>query len=404
MKKFFKNYSVILCLMLAYFAVNFDKSLMSIAAVPIAAQFHFSKTQIGLLMSAYSLGYAIVSFPGGWLSDKFGYKRVILISMAVATVTAIFFPLASILTLLILIRFIMGFAHGSVPSGTTKAIAMNYEKDRRVIIQSFWYVAQNIAAFAATYIGARIIAVNYQYAYFAAAALYVVTVLLLIKLLPDIRASRSEKKTDVSAKASDRVSLRELFRDKNIWIFMLSIFTFNLVLNGSNNWYATFLHSRYNISIVQIGTILSLSSLVSIACSPLTGWLLSKPFKNRENWFVFLSAVATAVLYVGVVSGNSLTLSIVCIYIAAYTAMFPFVTIKTLPHRLIAERNIGSAMGVITAISSLGGFVAPTLLGYITDFSSGSFTYAYYCLAGVIIIGGLICLFGLKTQKAPDKA
>ena len=67
MKKFIEKYYVIILLMLAFFAINFDKGLIGMAIIPIREKFGLSATQAGLMMSAYSLGYAIVSLPGGWI-------------------------------------------------------------------------------------------------------------------------------------------------------------------------------------------------------------------------------------------------------------------------------------------------------------------------------------------------
>lgn len=396
MKAFIKKYHVIICLMLVFFAVNFDKGLIGMAIIPIREKFGFSATQAGLMMSAYSLGFAIVSLPGGWIADKFGYKKVLIACLSLATVCAVVFPFASVLVLFITIRFLMGFSQGSVPSATTKGIALNYDKESRVMIQSVWFVAQNIAGFAATYIGARIIAVNYQYAYWTAAALYVVVFLLILKKLPNIK-SAEPKETEKSNQPKVRIS--DVFKDRNMWIFAICIFIFNLILNGSNNWYATFLSTNFNKEMVEIGNILSLSSLISIGCSPLTGYLLSKVFRGKENWFIFLSTILTAILFIVMVKGNILMLSVVCIYVAAYSGMFPFVAIKTLPQKLIAEEYIGTTMGVITAVSSFGGFVAPTLIGAILDMGGGEFSNAYIALAILGLIAGFIALFGLKLPK-----
>ena len=350
MKSFVKKYHVIICLMIVFFAVNFDKGLIGMAIIPIREQFGLSATRAGLMMSAYSLGFAIVSFPGGIISDKFGYKRVLMACLALATVCAFVFPFASVLTMFIVIRFLLGFSHGSVPSATTKGIALNYDKEKRVMIQSVWFIAQNIAGFAATYIGARIIAVNYQYAYWVAAVLYVIAFLLILKNLPNIKEAEAKEKATVDNKNKAKIS--DVFKDRNMWIFAICIFVFNLILNGSNNWYATFLSTNFNKDMVEIGSILSLSSLISIGCSPLTGYLLSKVFKGKENWFVFLSTIITAILFTVMVKGNVLALSVVCIYVSAYSSMFPFVAIKTLPQKLVSEEYIGTTMGVITAVSS----------------------------------------------------
>lgn len=402
MKSFVKKYHVIICLMIVFFAVNFDKGLIGMAIIPIREQFGLSATQAGLMMSAYSLGFAIVSFPGGIISDKFGYKRVLMACLALATVCAFVFPFASVLTMFIVIRFLLGFSHGSVPSATTKGIALNYDKEKRVMIQSVWFIAQNIAGFAATYIGARIIAVNYQYAYWVAAVLYVIAFLLILKNLPNIKEAEAKEKATVDNKNKAKIS--DVFTDRNMWIFAICIFVFNLILNGSNNWYATFLSTNFNKDMVEIGSILSLSSLISIGCSPLTGYLLSKVFKGKENWFIFLSTIITAILFTVMVKGNMLALSVVCIYVSAYSSMFPFVAIKTLPQKLISEEYIGTTMGVITAVSSLGGFVAPTLIGAILDLGGGEFSNAYITLAVLGVIAGIVALFGLKLPKTEKQA
>ena len=388
--------------MIVFFAVNFDKGLIGMAIIPIREQFGLSATQAGLMMSAYSLGFAIVSFPGGIISDKFGYKRVLMACLALATVCAFVFPFASVLTMFIVIRFLLGFSHGSVPSATTKGIALNYDKEKRVMIQSVWFIAQNIAGFAATYIGARIIAVNYQYAYWVAAVLYVIAFLLILKNLPNIKEAEAKEKATVDNKNKAKIS--DVFTDRNMWIFAICIFVFNLILNGSNNWYATFLSTNFNKDMVEIGSILSLSSLISIGCSPLTGYLLSKVFKGKENWFIFLSTIITAILFTVMVKGNVLALSVVCIYVSAYSSMFPFVAIKTLPQKLVSEEYIGTTMGVITAVSSLGGFVAPTLIGAILDLGGGEFSNAYITLAVLGVIAGVVALFGLKLPKTEKQA
>lgn len=402
MKSFVKKYHVIICLMIVFFAVNFDKGLIGMAIIPIREQFGLSATQAGLMMSAYSLGFAIVSFPGGIISDKFGYKRVLMACLALATVCAFVFPFASVLTMFIVIRFLLGFSHGSVPSATTKGIALNYDKEKRVMIQSVWFIAQNIAGFAATYIGARIIAVNYQYAYWVAAVLYVIAFLLILKNLPNIKEAEAKEKATVDNKNKAKIS--DVFKDRNMWIFAICIFVFNLILNGSNNWYATFLSTNFNKDMVEIGSILSLSSLISIGCSPLTGYLLSKVFKGKENWFIFISTIITAILFTVMVKGNVLALSVVCIYVSAYSSMFPFVAIKTLPQKLVSEEYIGTTMGVITAVSSLGGFVAPTLIGAILDLGGGEFSNAYITLAVLGVIAGIVALFGLKLPKTEKQA
>src|SRR5436190_23955769 len=54
-----------------------DRFNMNVAAKYIQQEFSFSDVQIGSLLSAFVLGYAVFQAPGGWLGDKFGARSVL---------------------------------------------------------------------------------------------------------------------------------------------------------------------------------------------------------------------------------------------------------------------------------------------------------------------------------------
>jgi MFS transporter, ACS family, glucarate transporter len=54
-----------------------DRVNISIAGHLIAQQFHLSNPQLGLVFSAFLVGYMLFQIPGGWLADRFGPRRVL---------------------------------------------------------------------------------------------------------------------------------------------------------------------------------------------------------------------------------------------------------------------------------------------------------------------------------------
>jgi len=54
-----------------------DRFNMNVAAKYIQREFSLSDIQIGSLLSAFALGYALFQAPGGWLGDRFGARRVL---------------------------------------------------------------------------------------------------------------------------------------------------------------------------------------------------------------------------------------------------------------------------------------------------------------------------------------
>ena len=61
---------VLIVILLLAAVVNYlDRANLSIANTTIAAEFGFSPTQMGLLLSAFLWPYALANLPAGWLVD-----------------------------------------------------------------------------------------------------------------------------------------------------------------------------------------------------------------------------------------------------------------------------------------------------------------------------------------------
>lgn len=74
---------VILFLFLAGVINYLDRSALSIAAPFIQDDLTLSATQMGLIFSSFSIGYAIFNFLGGVASDRYGAKLTLFVAMVV---------------------------------------------------------------------------------------------------------------------------------------------------------------------------------------------------------------------------------------------------------------------------------------------------------------------------------
>ena len=77
---------LITALMFGYSLIYMDKNMISTAIIPIAEQFNLSTSQTGLIMSLFFLGYSLMQIPSGWLADKIGYKKVLILSLSLVAV------------------------------------------------------------------------------------------------------------------------------------------------------------------------------------------------------------------------------------------------------------------------------------------------------------------------------
>ena len=74
--------------------------------------------------------------------------------------------------------------------------------------------------------------------------------------------------------------------------------------------------------------------------------------------------------------------------------------IFTTPHRVVDERNVGTAFGLVNFGGQAAGIISPTIMGALINASGGSFNTSFVFLAIVCAIAALISLT-LPVKKSP---
>ncbi|MCQ9288612.1 MFS transporter [Staphylococcus gallinarum] len=118
-----------------YFAIAFfiigviaymDRSNISIIAGPMMEDLHMNKTQFGLLASFFSLGYALMQVPSGFLAEKFGSKKMLTIALVWWSAFTILTGVVKNHGVLYAVRFLFGV--GEAPMYPSNAV-----------FNSFWF-------------------------------------------------------------------------------------------------------------------------------------------------------------------------------------------------------------------------------------------------------------------------
>ena len=99
-----------------------DRAAFSIIAPMASKNLGLTPSQLGLVFSAFFVGYAIFCFVGGYFSDRVGPKRVLIIAVSVWSVfcalTGAVFSFASLL----IVRVFFGFGEGPFASTGSKMV------------------------------------------------------------------------------------------------------------------------------------------------------------------------------------------------------------------------------------------------------------------------------------------
>ena len=102
---------VALCFVSALFE-GLDIQSMGVAAPKLAPAFHLGLGQLGIVLSASTFGLMLGAAGGGWLSDRFGRRSVLVFSMIALGVFSLATTIAATVQSLLLARVLAGIGLG----------------------------------------------------------------------------------------------------------------------------------------------------------------------------------------------------------------------------------------------------------------------------------------------------
>ena len=115
---------VLIALCLMYLVFYIDRVNIATVAPSMTADLGLSNTQFGLAVSAFAYPYALFQLIGGWIGDKFGPRRTLIVCGLVVGVATAMTGLVGGLGSLIAIRVALGFGEGSAFPAATRAMAL----------------------------------------------------------------------------------------------------------------------------------------------------------------------------------------------------------------------------------------------------------------------------------------
>lgn len=143
-------YSLLLVVITLTFIDRFN---MNVAAKYIQQEFSLSDVQIGSLLSAFVLGYALFQAPAGWLGDRFGARRILTLAIVLWSVFTALTAVAPNLPLRTwfgvaasfwIVRFLIGVGESPALSNTNKMIGRWMPVNERARGSSLFLVAVGI--------------------------------------------------------------------------------------------------------------------------------------------------------------------------------------------------------------------------------------------------------------------
>ena len=108
------RYHVVLLAAVAVFICYMDRVVISIAIIPMAADFGWSPEEQGRVLSSFFVGYLLTQIAGGWLAERLGGNVVLGAGVVFWSLFTLLTPVAAAggLAALLMARVLMGVGEG----------------------------------------------------------------------------------------------------------------------------------------------------------------------------------------------------------------------------------------------------------------------------------------------------
>jgi len=393
-----KSRNLILALLfLGWSLGNLDRYIMNYAVVSITGDLSLDASSTGIILSAFFLGYAIMQIPGGWLADKFGAKRVLLMAVIMWSIFTGLTAVAWSLTAMIVIRFLFGIGEGGFQPASSKIIATIFPKEERGRAMSIMLTSGGIVSLIVPLLAAYLLGtIGWRMMFIIIGAIGAIIALLYWKYikLPQEQAVQVERDENVSPK----VCLKELFKTPLMWNLIIAYFCIYAVNWGLVSWIPTYLQKNRGLDLMSIGWAQTIPAITTIIGVYGSGFIIDKLPRGLDKILGSISCAVIGILLYLMFTAKSVSLfisyqTVVSIFIAFVITLLPAIVLKKLPSSIT-----GSAMGVANTGGQLAGFVTPMAIGFMVDAFNGSFDAAFWMLIGFAAIC-IISLLTLNDQK-----
>ncbi|CAI8941841.1 Sugar phosphate permease [Brevibacillus sp. IT-7CA2] len=395
---------ILALLFLGWALGNLDRYVMNYAILSITEDLQLSASSTGLLLSSFFAGYALMQMPGGWLADRFGSRKVLIVSVVMWSIFTGLTGAAWSMASMILIRFLFGIGEGGFQPASSKIIATIFPVKERSRAMSVMLSSSAIVGLFSPILSVWMIqTMGWRTMFVIIGAIGAIIAFLFWRY---IKLPQAESATNTIGSAQPKTSVAMLFKTPLLWSLLIAYFSIYAVNWGLVTWMPTYLSKVRGLDMISLGWLQTIPGFATLVGIYVSGYVLDKLPKGREKIIGSLSCVVVAVLLYFMFTASSVTMfityqAIVSLFLSFVIILLPSVVLKNLPAAVA-----GTGMGIVNTGGQLAGFITPMAIGFIVEAFNGSFDAAFWMLIGfaVICIGALLSLNYEKGELLKQNA
>ncbi len=387
-------------LLAAILFINYvDRGLLPAAASLIQTELALRPARLGMLLSAFFWTYALVQIPVGWIAERVGAGRVLVVGLVLWSSATMLSGLATSFSALLVLRLVLGLGESTGFPCVSKLLAAAVPVEGLGTangIVGFSYLFG--PAFGTCLGGIMMAHAGWRAAFLGFGALS------LLWLWPWSRLAGRTPRATPAVAADAGPPFAALLRERALWGASLGHFAANYTYYFMLSWLPYYLVRERGFSTVAMAKVAGSAYLVTAVCALAAGVLIDRRVRGGGSAnFAYKSIMVAAHLgavisMLGMALGPK-PLAIPCIFLYMTLCGASSPGIYAIAQILAGPQATGRWVGIQNAVGNLAGIVAPALTGLIIE-RTGHFTAALVLCAAVSLIG-LYGWVGMLPRLAP---
>ena len=394
-------------IMLLYFISYIDRVNIGFAALTMNKDLGFTSSVFGFGAGIFFLGYFLFEVPSNIILEKVGARLWIARVMITWGIISAAFAFIQGEISFYVFRFLLGVAEAGFFPGIILYLSYWFPARRRAQVVSFFMAAAPISTVLGSPLSSALLEMHgvlglkgWQWMFLLEAIPAVILGFVVFFFLTD----RPEKATWLASDERDWLvstmnaehAAKGAKAHHSIWSGLsdMRVLALSLIYFGTSaglytlGIWAPQIIRQFDLSTMQVGLLNAVPPTVAIVAMII--WARHSDRTAERTWHVVIACLVAAVgLALAGLAGSVVTVvaALTLVNIGISSAKPP---LWSMPTMFLSGSAAAAGIATINSIGNLGGFVGPTVIGWIKD-TTGSF------LGGLYFVAGLLCLSAVLT-------
>jgi MFS family permease len=390
---------VVFLLTLALLINYIDRGNLATAGPLLLNELKLSSTQLGTLLSAFYIAYAVAMVPAGWLADRYGAKLVLGIGVATWSVATFMTGFVHSFAALLVLRLLLGLGESPIMPGTSKLIRTRVGSARIGLANGVVGFGYQIGPAVGTFAGGLLMArLGWRPVFMLFGALS------LLWLLPWTRVRINDEISRDRGTSDEAPRFGAILRQRALWGASLGNFGLNYSFFFTLAWLPTYLVKARGFSMDEMAQIAAPAYALCAVTAVIGGlWIdrctrVEGSSSGAQKWLMVFGYLSSLVAMVGMalLPRNG---SIACLYVYELFGGLASPCLYAAAQIFAGPAATARWVGVQNLCGILPGIIAPALTGVLID-ASGSYVSAFV-VAGIANAIGFIGWVLVMPRVAP---